>query len=214
MGKALIRFYEELNDFLPPGKRKRDFELPLKGKETLRAILERLGVPQALVDLLLVNGRSAALADVVEDGDRISVYPVFERFNIRGVSRVRPKPLRRLCFVVDRDLGELAPFLRSLGLDACVNEGLEREEVRPADRRILLTLRRDVPGFSQCDRVIILRPGSLKEQAYQVIEALDLRIGLSQQSQHGKERQREASAGFGLASPQMPCAAARGASLK
>jgi len=68
MGTVLIRFYEELNDWLPPGKRKRDFEVPLNGKETVREIIETLGVPAEQVDLLLVNGQSAALEEVVKEG--------------------------------------------------------------------------------------------------------------------------------------------------
>jgi hypothetical protein len=44
MGKVLIRFYEELNDYLPPGKRKRDFEVLLNGNETVGQIVERLGL--------------------------------------------------------------------------------------------------------------------------------------------------------------------------
>jgi len=57
---------------------------------------------------MLVNGKSATLDDLVGEGDRISVYPVFERLNIEGVSRVREKPLRRLRFIVDNDLKGLA----------------------------------------------------------------------------------------------------------
>jgi hypothetical protein len=193
MGKVLIRFYEELNDFLPSGKRKRDFELPLKGKETLGEILERLGVPQALVDLLLVNGRSAALDDVVEDGDRISAYPVFERFNIKGVSRVREKPLRKLCFIVDKDLAALGESLKALGLDVCSGPDLGEEEIFRAvkdDRRILLTRRRKVAAFQGLDRMIVLKSGSLDRQIKQVIDALDPELNQKQERAHGGKERR------------------------
>ena len=177
MGMVVIRFYEELNDFLPPGKRKRDFEVPLNGKETVREIIEKLGVPRALVDLVLVNGQSASFDDVVGEGDRISAYPVFERFNIKGVSRVREKPLRELRFIVDSDLKALAKALESLGLDVGFCEDLDSGQilqVAKAEHRILLTAQRDFPGFHKLDRTLVLKQGSLSEQVQQIIDALDL----------------------------------------
>jgi hypothetical protein len=195
MAEALFRFYEELNDGLPPGKRKRDFGVSLKGKETLREILERLGVPAARVDLLLVNGRSAALDDVVREGDRISVYPVFERLDIEGVSRVREKPLRRLRFIVDNDLKGLAQSLERLGLDVLYDEDLRGEEILQAakkENRILLTLKRELAGAQELERMIVLKPGSLREQTHQVIDALDLRVERGQEREHERRRQREA----------------------
>jgi uncharacterized protein len=195
MGMVFIRFYEELNDFLPPGKRKRDFEVPLNGKEALREIIEKLGVPPEQVDLLLVNGQSAALDRVVGKGDRISVYPVFERFNIRGVGRVREKPLRRLRFIVDSDLKALAQALEGLGLDLCFREDLPGEETLEAakkENRIFLTGRSDFPGFQKLDRVIVVKPGSLDEQIRQVIDELDLSVDLRQERSHERQKQGEA----------------------
>lgn len=196
MGKALFRFYEELNDYLPPGERKRDFEVPLDGKETAREIIEKLGVPPVEVDLLLVNGQSVDLDDVVEEGDRISVYPVFERLNIQGVSRVREKPLRKLRFIVDSDLKALAQSLQRLGLDVCFRGDLGREQTLQAakeERRILLTQQVDLLESQELDRMIVLKPGSLHEQVTKVIHALDLRDELGQEREHGRKKQRESS---------------------
>jgi hypothetical protein len=195
MAEALFRFYEELNDGLPPGKRKRDFEVSLKGKETLREILENLGVLAAKVDLMLVNGKSATLDDLVGEGDRISVYPVFERLNIEGVSRVREKPLRRLRFIVDNDLKGLAQSLERLGLDVCFRDDLPLEEILQAakkEHRILLTLKREFPGSQELDRMIVLKPGSLREQVHQVIDALDFRDERGREREHERKGQREA----------------------
>jgi hypothetical protein len=44
----------------------------------------------------------------IRPGDAVSVYPVFESFDIASVSRVRPVPLRDLRFVLDVHLGRLA----------------------------------------------------------------------------------------------------------
>jgi hypothetical protein len=177
MGKAIFRFYEELNDHLPPDRRKRDFDVSFQGEKTVQQVLDTLGVPSGEVDLLLINGRSAGLEDRVRDGDRISVYPVFERLNVEGVSRVRDKPLRNLTFIVDKDLGALAQSLQALGLDVCFRQDLATEEIlRLAGKqgRILLTRQRDPAGSHGTDRVILLKSGSLHEQLHEVRDALDI----------------------------------------
>lgn len=188
MGKAVFRFYEELNEHLPPERRKRDFELLFQGRRTVRQLLETLGVRPREVDLVLINGRSAGLDEVVLEGDRVSVYPVFERLNLKGVSRVREKPLRTLKFIVDKDLQELAESLQAMGMDACFRGHLGREQtlqVAKEEGRILLTLERDLLGSPGLDRLIVLKPGSLHAHVTQVIQALDLR------DEPGRERKRE-----------------------
>lgn len=177
MGKALFRFYEELNDRLPPDMRKRDVEVSLEGEETAREIIERLGVSPVEVDLLLVNGQSVDLDHGVGDGDRVSVYPVFERLNIKGVSRIRENPLRTLRFIVDSELKGLARSLAERGLDVCIRGdlyGAQVQRLAKEERRILLTEREDFPGLQGLERRIVLKPGSLEEQTAQVMEALDL----------------------------------------
>lgn len=194
MKKAFFRFYEELNDYLPPGRRGKEFEFLLGEEATVREAIERLGVPAEQVDLLLINGESSDLDGTVGEGDRISVYPVFERFDIQGLSRIRDKPLRKLRFAVDRDLKELGGSLEKLGMDVHVGDGLEREEIlRLADEehRILLTLRQDLPDYQGLDRVVVVKPGSLGEQIHQVMDALHLGIGPATENQHEGQRRTE-----------------------
>jgi uncharacterized protein len=196
MGKALFRFYEELNDRLPPGQRKRDFEVALEGTETVRELVERLGVPPGEVDLVLANGQSVDLDYVLKEGDRISVYPVFERLNIKGVSRIREKPLRKLTFIVDQDLEALAESLKALGLDVVVGGDLSGEHILRMVKdggRILLTRQEDFPGSQGLDRMIVLKPGSPREQVRQVMDALDLGGDPAQEREHERKEQGEAS---------------------
>ena len=54
----------------------------------------------------------------VEEGDRVSVFPIFEALDITPVLEVRERPLRRTRFVLDTHLGRLATYLRLLGFDA------------------------------------------------------------------------------------------------
>ena len=44
-GSVQIRFYEELNDFLPPEQRRTTFQHPLKQPGSIKNMIEALGVP-------------------------------------------------------------------------------------------------------------------------------------------------------------------------
>jgi len=94
--KALFRFYEELNDYLPEGCRKRDFEVRFEKPITVGKAIGSLGVPLSEVDLILVNGRSVSFRYKLKDGDRVSVYPIFEQIDISGLTRVRKQPLMKI----------------------------------------------------------------------------------------------------------------------
>ena len=177
MDKVLFRFYEELNDYLPSGQSKRDFEVSLEGKKTAREMIEKLGVPVAEVDLLLVDGRSVGFDHILQTGDRISVYPVFESLNIAGASRLRDKPLRRLKFIADTDLKRLAESLEVLGFDVYFNGDLSREQILHIvknEGRILLTRQARLMDSETIDRMIVVKGGPPCEQVNRVIHGLDL----------------------------------------
>ena len=112
MTTATFRFYEELNDFLPPERRRRAFSSPCARRATTKHMIEALGVPHTEVELVLVNGASVGLERALADGDRVAVYPKFEAFDITPLLRVREHPLRDTRFVADAHLGGLAHLLR------------------------------------------------------------------------------------------------------
>jgi hypothetical protein len=95
-GEATFRFYEELNDHLPEETRKKEMRFRFSKLTTIKEAIECLRVPPAEVDLVLVNGRSVSLDYLLEGGDRVSVYPIFERFNISGITKVRERPLKEM----------------------------------------------------------------------------------------------------------------------
>ena len=72
-----FRFYEELNDFLPPERRKTEFRHTIHRDASVKDVIESLGVPHTEVELILVNGVSADFSYGVRHHDRIIVYPVF-----------------------------------------------------------------------------------------------------------------------------------------
>ncbi len=73
-----VRFYEELNDFLPRRRRKAPFEITLPQPSSVKDLAESCGVPHTEIDLILVNSKSTTFDRLVSDGDHVSIYPVFE----------------------------------------------------------------------------------------------------------------------------------------
>jgi uncharacterized protein with PIN domain len=177
MTTAILRFYEELNDFLPEDRKKRQFRAHFHAGDTVKALIESLGVPHTEVDLILVNGRSAAFEQRVQPGDRISVYPVFESLEIGSVTKVRPEALRRTRFVLDVHLGRLAKLLRMLGFDAlysnsCDDSSLSR--ISRDQRRIILTRDRGLLKRSMITHGYCLRSDQPMEQLLEVLKRFDL----------------------------------------
>jgi hypothetical protein len=112
-----LRFYAELNDFLPRSRRQVSFTHTTNIQVSVKDLIESLGVPHTEVDLILLNGESIDFSCKLKANDRLSVYPVFESMDIRSLLRVRPEPLRETKFVLDIHLGRLAAYLRMLGFD-------------------------------------------------------------------------------------------------
>ncbi len=177
MYRVTIRFYEELNDFLPAAKRKRDIVHTFKGKRSVKDLVESFGVPHVEVDLILVNGRSVDFSYIVSDEDRISVYPEFETLDIQGASRLRPEPLRDTRFVLDVHLGKLARRLRLLGFDSDYEKHRDDDHlarISAEEKRVLLTRDRQLLMRRSVTRGFIVRSTDPAAQVTEVLDRLDL----------------------------------------
>ncbi|HSD67879.1 MAG TPA: twitching motility protein PilT, partial [Vicinamibacteria bacterium] len=75
MTRAHLRFYAELNDFLPPARRGVTFLHEVPGRPPVKDVIESLGVPHTEVDLVLADGESVDFSWRLRDGARVSVYP-------------------------------------------------------------------------------------------------------------------------------------------
>ena len=94
MFTVLLRFYEELNDFLPWKHRKCEYAVTSNDARSVKDLIESEGVPHTEVDLILVNGESVGFEYKFQKDDRLSVYSCFETLDITRVSRLgRPTPL-------------------------------------------------------------------------------------------------------------------------
>ncbi|QQS55782.1 MAG: Mut7-C ubiquitin/RNAse domain-containing protein [Candidatus Competibacteraceae bacterium] len=172
-----MRFYEELNDFLPPARRKVRFIHEFQRRASIKDMIEALGVPHTEIDLILVNGQSVDFSHIVRDGDHISVYPLFETFDIQPLIRVHPRPLRVSRFVLDVHLGKLARYLRLLGFDTLYRNDYEDAELArlaSAERRILLTRDRDLLKRAVVTHGYYVRAVEPRRQVEEVVDRLDL----------------------------------------
>ncbi len=172
-----FRFYEELNDFLPADKHKVSFAHTFPGRASVKDRIESLGVPHTEVDLILVNGESVGFDYVLQDEDRVSVYPVFESLDISSVTRLRPVPLRVPRFVLDTHLGKLARYLRLLGFDTLYRNDYDDPTlaaVSETEHRTLLTRDTGLLKRKQVQRGYFVRETAPQSQVREVLRRFDL----------------------------------------
>jgi uncharacterized protein with PIN domain len=172
-----FRFYEELNDYLRPELRKRTLTRSISDTPSVKDAIEALGVPHTEIDLILVDGRSVRFDHRLRGGERVAVYPEFERFDIAPIHRLRSRPLRTPRFVADAHLGTLARYLRLLGFDTRYDTGIQDGELArltSRERRILLT--RDVGLLKRkaVERGHWLRATDPERQIEEVVDAIQL----------------------------------------
>ena len=178
MNRATFRFYEELNDFLPWDKRKIAFDHSFKGTPSVKDTIEAIGVPHPEVDLILVDAESVGFDYLLRGGERVAVYPVFERLDISSATRLRPRPLRIPRFVLDVHLGKLARYLRLLGFDTLYERDYADAAIAAisvADSRIVLTRDKGLLKRKEVTRGYWLRNTQPREQIAEVVRVLDLR---------------------------------------
>ncbi len=138
---VFVRFYAELNDFLPPDRRHRLLVCDLAEHDSVKDVIESQGVPHTEVELIVVNGEPVGFEYRVGDGDRIAAYPHFRRIDISSLPALRPA-LDEPRFVLDTHLGTLARYLRVLGFDSLYRNDYDDEtlaRVAHDEGRILLT---------------------------------------------------------------------------
>ena len=106
MPRVWFRFHGELNDFLPAPKRRVAFDHPAGPTDTIKHVIESIGVPHTEIEQVAVNGQPASLSAQLSNGDHVDVFP-----------HPTPVVLEHARFVVDGHLGRLAAYLRMLGFD-------------------------------------------------------------------------------------------------
>jgi hypothetical protein len=174
---AEFRFYEELNDFLAPEARRKSFPVAIDRARSVKDAIESLGVPHTEVDLILVDGASVGFGHVLRGGERVAVYPVFERLDIAPLLHLRPRPLREPRFVADTHLGKLARHLRIAGFDCLWENDFADEEIvaySVAQKRIILTRDLGILKRQAVERGHFVRATESGAQLREVVRAFQL----------------------------------------
>jgi len=174
---ATFRFYAELNEFLPRERRGHEITTPCARMATTKHMIEALGVPHTEVELVLVNGESAGLDLLLEEGDRVAVYPRFTRFDVANLAPAPTVPPGRLRFVADAHLGGLARLLRMAGFDTIYDNSLRDDQVEALaveEDRIVLTRDRELLKRRTIDYGCYVRALKAQAQLREVVERLGL----------------------------------------
>lgn len=177
MAIANFRFYAELSFFLPPSKRQVEFIHYFEKRASIKDVIESLGVPHPEVDSIKVNGEPVDFSYIVQDGDRIEVYPISAASEVTPTVSVRPP--RLLCdrFVLDIHLGKLANSLRMLGFDTLYRNDYADEElaqVSASQERILLTRDKGLLMRSLVTYGYYVRETNPEQQVGEVLRRFDL----------------------------------------
>jgi len=174
---AELRFYEELNDFLPEERRKRAIAVEVDRARSVKDAIESQGVPHTEVDLVIVDGRSVDFPHLLRGGERVAVYPVFESLDIAPLVRLRPRALRDPRFVADTHLGKLARHLRMAGFDTLYGNDWDDERIvalAAAEGRTILTRDRAMLRRREVERGYCVRAVQSEAQLAEVISRLQL----------------------------------------
>ncbi len=165
MSTAFFIFHGSLIDFLSREHRGDTILVEFRGPQSLKHLIESLGVPHPELGSVLVKGQVRPVSSIAQDGDEVEVYP------IPNGCPIEPR------FLLDNHLGRLAAYLRMLGFDCLYHNEYSDEElagILEMEERILLTrdrrlLMRKVVRYGYCPRSLDSR-----EQLTEVIERFDL----------------------------------------
>ena len=165
MNKAVFRFSGGLDVFLAPALRGRDIPLTFEDHQSVKHLIEALGIPHVEVGEILADGVPVGAGYRPRDGARIEVLPPAPG------CPVEPR------FLLDNHLGRLAAFLRLLGFDCLYNNDFEDSAMAALladDPRILLSrdrrlLMRKVVRYGYCPRSL-----DPQEQLGEVVRRFEL----------------------------------------
>lgn len=182
MSQSTLRFYADLNYFLPADRRQVDFAHTFDGRVSVKDMIESFGVPHTEIDLILVNGTSVNGESVdfnylVAHGDRISVYPSFTTVDVTPLIRLQPARLAVPRFVLDIHLGRLAAYLRMLGFDSLFPENYDDDvlaNISSREDRILLSRDRGLLMRKIVTYGYYVRATNPRQQAVEVVRRFDL----------------------------------------
>jgi uncharacterized protein with PIN domain len=166
MKVAHFDFAPALQPLLKRDLRGQPVEMRFQGSQSVKHLIESLGIPHTEIGPLNADGREIGLDYITQDGDRIEVRPV-------SPVDLAEEPR----FVLDGHLGRLASHLRMLGLDCLYDNGYEDKElvdISVDTGRVLLTRDRLLLMHKIITQGYLLRSLNSAEQLYEVFQRYSL----------------------------------------
>jgi hypothetical protein len=151
---------------------KQDFRvcLPPNFDQSVKHLIESLGVPHTEVSKVTANGIQVDFHYLVQPGDQIDAYSI-------SASDINSGDTDHIRFILDNHLGRLAVYLRMLGFDVLYRNDFQDEELAERcsdENRILLTRDKRLLMRKTIISGYWLRSKVPREQLEEVIRRYDL----------------------------------------
>lgn len=146
MASIELQVHAELNDFLPPPRRRRPLYPCLDRRTSIKDLIEAQGIPHPEINVIVVDGVSVGFDYRLDPAEgaprRLDVYPWSQTPALVRVHHLRPRPALPPRWVLDVHLGRLAGYLRLLGFDCRYRNDMHDAELAACsaeESRVLLT---------------------------------------------------------------------------
>jgi len=176
MPAVTFRFHGDLNDFLPKDFRQTEIRVTVKGHETVKHLIESLGIPHTEVDAILADGNSVDFTFQPANSFEVDVIPI-RISNKNSISHLQPVFTGEPRFILDGHLGKLASYLRLMGFDALYRNDYddpELAEISSRENRILLTRDRGLLKRNEVEFGYCVRGKYLQSQVIEILQRFDL----------------------------------------
>jgi uncharacterized protein len=177
MAQAVFCFQGELNYFLPSHKKEISFIREFKDRPSIKDAIESIGVPHPEVYGIVVNGKAVDFSYILQDGDRVTVYPLGRASKISSDIQLQPPLPAVVSFVLDVHLGKLASLLRMLGFDTLYRNDYadaELAEISATRDRVVLTRDKGVLMRSLVVYGYYVRETNPEKQAIEILQHFNL----------------------------------------
>jgi hypothetical protein len=176
MNLAQFYFLAELNDFLPKKRKNSPFSHKFEEHQTIKHVIESLGVPHSEVNHLRANDRGVDFTYHIHDGDLVTIFPVSSPLGPQDIPlQSQPQSVSR--FVLDNHLGRLVAYLRMLGFDTLYRNDYQDEElaqVASQESRTLLTRDRRLLMRNAIQSGYCIRHLDPQGQLIEVVQRFDM----------------------------------------
>jgi uncharacterized protein len=171
MKRAYFRFFDDLEDLLPLSKRGKEIICHFNGNQSIKHLIESLGVPHTEIGQIMVNRGIVDTSYLVQDGDLVEVLPSSDPHQGDLLKEEGIK------FILDSHLGKLAAYLRMLGFDTLYRNDYEDQqlaEVSELEGRVLLSRDRRLLMRKQVQAGYCVRKHNPQEQLKDVLNRFKL----------------------------------------